>query len=299
MALQTDRALALLLPFRTCYRLYMAVMGNMRFAPITVRERKGPRDDALEPADARATCLGEIYRGAGVFIGFLGVTALVLMIAPGALRLDPQWTLACGIARVLAIACAPAIAWSVISRAWKDNWVAARAHAERLRYRQLQEAAEAYQRDPDASPLPLVRQLLGLLSGPHGQVAYNRRKRREYTAVLRRTRMATVVAFVTSLAGAAAQLVWDEPTLLVLTALIPAFVGGLHGVNAFLHIGKHAEDHGRLASQLDAIREQVLVMQVKCAYEDLAGTAQRTWRLLTGANADWIETANRQVVTVF
>ena len=73
-------------------------------------------------------------------------------------------------------------------------------------------------------------------------------------------------------------------------------MSGLHGVNAFLHIIKHADDHGHLASQFDAIREQVLVMEVEYAYEVLASMAGQASQLLTGANTDWIETAKQQVV---
>lgn len=55
----------------------------------------------------------------------------------------------------------------------------------------------------------------------------------------------------------------------------------------------------RLTSQLGAIRAQVLVMEVKCANEDLASTAGQAWQLLTGANTDRIETAKQQAVPIF
>ncbi|MGJ7917762.1 hypothetical protein ACI48D_20070 [Massilia sp. LXY-6] len=307
MAQQTSKALNHLVFFRYCFRLYMAVMGNARVMSIAPRDHgwldANPsvtsEGDVLAVADARATSLGEIYRGAGVFVGFLGVTALVLMIAPSALRMNPGLTMVCGVARVLVIACAPAIAFFIISREWKENWVAARVHAERLRYQPLQQATEELKTAPTMHSQALINDILGLLSGPHGQVAYNRRKHQEYTVILQRTKTATVIAFATSLLGAAAQLVWNEPALLVLTALIPAFVGGLHGVNGFLNISRHAEDNRRLAGELDTIREQVLRMQVKCEYEGLASAAQQAYQLLTVGNSAWMETANKQVVAVF
>jgi hypothetical protein len=307
MAQQTGKKLIDLVFFRYCYRLYMCIMGSARIISIAPRDREWldvnvnvrSDSDALAVADARATSLGEIYRGAGVFVGFLGVTALVLMIAPSAMRMNPELAKCCGIGRVLVIACAPAIGYFIISREWKENWVTARVAAEHLRYQRLQDATEEFRTSPTMNPERLVHDVLGLLSGPHGQVAYNRRKQQEYTVVLRRTKAATVIAFVASLVGATAQLVWNEPALLVLTAFIPAFVGGLLGVNGFLRISQHAEDHKRIAGQLETIREQVLHMQVKRDYEGLASVAQRTYQLLTVGNSAWMETASQQVVKVF
>lgn len=307
MAQPAQPKLSHLIFFRYCYRLYMALLGNARILSIAPRDRHWLAahvdvrndGDALAVADAKATSLGEIYRGAGVFVGFLGVTALVLMIAPGIFRLSPGLAKACGIGRVLAIVCAPAIAFFIISRQWKEDWVAARVDAERLRYQRLQQATDDFKANPAMNPERLACEVLDLLSGPHGQVAYNRRKQQECAVVLKRTKRATVVAFMASLVGAMADLLWNEPALLVLTALIPSFVGGLHGVNGFLRITQHAEDHARMADRLEAIREAVLRMEVKCRYEELAGTAHQAYELLTTGNSAWVENASKQVVAVF
>lgn len=267
--------------YASLYKIYKSL-----FKP---RQTLAPTSGSSAPTslDMEATLLGDAYRGSGILIGILGALIIFCAVAPvGFGLLHDSSAIYFGFAEV------GLMAWVIQTLSFgkkrhiKERWLEARRNAELERYQPLQNALS----DDMAS---LVAAISTLLGGSNCQVAYNNNRHRLYHAIEAAASRTTLFGFIISLAAAVTHLVVHVNSLIFLTAALPAAVGALHGINAFLHLEELAEEHHQMAKALEALRQS---FQQTVQNDDLAAArsvAANLHALFTQGHQSWISIATR------
>jgi hypothetical protein len=246
-----------------------------------------PGNSAPTRIDTEATLLGNAYRGSGVLIGILGALIIFCAVAPVGLGLlHESSAIYFGFAEVGLMAWVIQTLSFVKKHQIKERWIDARRSAELERYQPLQDALSH-------DMASLVAAVSPLLGGSNCQVAYNEERHHLYHAIEVAATKTTLFGFVISLVAAIAHLVIHANSLIFLTAALPAAVGALHGINAFLHLEELAEEHHQMSKALEALQQS---FRQAVQSDDLAGArsiAENIHALLTQGHQSWISIATR------
>jgi hypothetical protein len=196
------------------------------------------------PLDTEATLLGNAYRGSGILIGILGALILFCAVAPiGFGLLHDSKAIYFGIAEVALMAWVIQTMFFVNAGQLKERWIVVRKQAEKERYQSLQHALSG-------DMAALVAAVSPLLTGTNCQIAYNKERHDQYHAIEKAAAKTTFIGFAISLVAAIAHIFIHADALIFFTAALPASVGALHGINAFLHLEELAEEHQQMFTTL-------------------------------------------------
>jgi hypothetical protein len=278
--------------YAACYRAYKAVFQqHAETASVSQSGHKTP----VAP-DNDATLLGDAYRGSGVLVGILGALIIFCAVAPFGFGIGGK-----AIAQLFGIAELLLMLWVIQTIVYvrtgaktkedlKSRWLEARSVAELARYKPLE--------DITSGSLPEIRSvvepLLGFpASSNDDQIAYNRRSAERYHAIEHAAERATWAGFAISLAAAATHLLFHLDALIFLTAFLPAAVGALHGINAFLRLELLSEDHHRMAEALKTLRDEFLGAVAADDLDRVRELAQRIHELLGTGHLGWREIATK------
>lgn len=241
--------------------------------------------------DTEATRLGNAYRGSGVLVGILGALIIFCAVAPvGFGLLHHPGALYFGIAEVTLMIWVLLTIRTVSKPSLKERWIKTRQAAEVERYSPLKEAMHGDLTSLAAAIAPLLG------GGNRCQIVYNRAKYDQYHAIENSAEKATMIGFGISLVAAALHLVVHADALIFLTALLPAAVGALHGINAFLKLEQLAHEHLDLAEELGSLKESFGQASLRDDLDNARQIAERIYTLLTQSHQGWINIANRQEV---
>lgn len=211
----------------------------------------------VKNADQLATEYGNLYRGLGVLMAFMGILVVLLAVLPTALVIKSHLALQIiGVLKVFLMGASAIIFFCEVKRwKFKERWVAYRKKAEAGRY------ALAWQLIHDHDLPPLRDEIARILDE---QVEYNHRKSQQYEHIEHATSAMSGVGFAVAF-GAASWLALSEfhlaphnSALILGTAFVPALIGGLHGLNAFLNVGNLAEEHKELSQELGKKRTEFI-----------------------------------------
>lgn len=269
-------------------RLYAGVFRAFKTALLSlnrpaVRHQREGHDAASPPQitllDAKATLLGDAYRGSGVLIGSLGALIVFCAIAPLALLLGDESAMAFGIAEVAMMALV--IYFLLDVRKLKSSWLDVRSQAESERYGPILEGING-----TADDLRLATQRL--LGGEDCQIRYNHLKHEHYHHMEQSANRLGAFGFGVSLVAAIGHLAVHAPWLILFTAFLPALVGALHGINSFLQLGQLSEDHRKVGSRLREmsaaldrafeVQDIDAAKQIASAVHGLLATHHTEWR---------------------
>lgn len=275
----------LLALYASCFRAYKAV-----FRP----RSQGAAATAIAPSpepvgsdDGEATLLGDAYRGSGVLVGVLGALIIFCAVAPFGFGLLGQPVAHYfGFAEVVLMLWVIQTLYAVKADRLKERWIAARQSAEESRCRPLREST-------GQGMQAMCGAVESLLDGAYGQIAYNRSKHDHYHAMEHAAGNAAKVGFGISLLAAIAHLVLHYDALIFLTAFLPAAVGALHGINSFLRLERLADDHLRMAEELESCRERFLRARNDNDLDSARKATEDLYILLTRGHAGWQEIAQR------
>jgi hypothetical protein len=248
----------------------------------------------MTEVDRLATRAGNHYRGLGIAIGLMGIAIVFLAIAPVGLELDEHTGHTLGYLKVFLMALMLVVVfWGRRSRASRE-WIRLRALAESLRYQPLGIAIERVRNSGTPSECAELRtQLLEILQGPHGQIAYNVNKAHQYHAIERISDALLWVSVFLALAGAIGHLWAGWAWWIFLTAFLPAAIGGVHGINGFLGIGGLLEEHESTAVRLQ--KALTLIEQIIPGTSDekqrLTEQGQAVREVLATRDARWKQAA--------
>ncbi len=205
--------------------------------------------------DHPATNYGSKYRGAGVFVGLLGVCIVFAAIAPGAFAVGTDWVLqVVGVVKVIMM-CTMLIVVKRIGGAsgLKQEWINFRVASEKQRYGALENVIVELKGGLDQACANKVREeILRVLDGSDGQIYYNSNKADQYEAIEHTTEILGTVIFFIALVAACGLLLSEfhiiphQSWVILFTAFLPAALGGLHGINGFLTVGTLAMDHRKM-----------------------------------------------------
>lgn len=241
----------------------------------------------ITPLDAKATLLGDAYRGSGVLIGSLGAMIVFCAIAPLALLLGDESAMVFGVAEVAMMALV--IYFLLDVRNLKSRWLSVRSQAESERYGPILEGIKG-----TADDLRLAtRRLLG---GEDCQIQYNDLKHEQYHHMEQSANRLGALGFGASLVAAICHLVIHAPWLILFTAFLPALVGALHGINSFLQLGQLSEDHRKIGNRL---REMSTALDRAFATQDIDTARQiasAVHGLLATHHTEWRGVAERITV---
>jgi hypothetical protein len=207
--------------------------------------------------DASATSKVQAYRGVGVVVGLLGILIVAAAVAPTALEVENhQALIAIG---GLKVGMMLSMLYLVYKTGYKSDlksqWIAHRKLAETHRYARLHDFRKALTDQPSAAMAPPVYWELRYILDDKvsGQIAYNSGKAKKYQAIEHASELLSWIGFGVALLCACllflSEIGWMHhyAALIFGTAAVPAFVGGIHGINGFLNIGGLAEEHAKMA----------------------------------------------------
>lgn len=279
--------------YAACYRGYVAI-----FQPPS-KSNKTPQTKhaaVIDTQDSKATLLGDAYRGSGVLVGILGSLIVFCAVAPFGFGVGGTAT-----AQYFGIAELALMIWVIqiilyvrrdkqIKADLKTLWLAQRAKAEIDRYKPIQ--------DIENESLPTIRMVIEPLLGLNtsfndDQIKYNERSAEKYHAIEHAAERATLIGFGISLSAATVHLLLHLDALIFLTAFLPAAVGALHGINAFLRLELLSEDHHWMAEQLKLLRTEFLQAFERNEIDRVRELAKRTHELLSTGHREWHDIARK------
>ncbi|MCC8395835.1 hypothetical protein LJ656_24935 [Paraburkholderia sp. MMS20-SJTR3] len=253
----------------------------------------------FEYLDRQADKWGRRYRGAGILIGYLGIAVIFCAIAPVALQIEDAHTLQTMGALKVAMMIATLVLILRVSgpNGAKQRWIAARRAAEALRYRPLQRLLLEFEATLKHGAVDgaAVRQQLHerIRIDLEQQVAYNRKKHHDCELIEQGAKRLSWLVFFVALGCAIGlllselELIGHHPWLILGTAFLPALLGGIHGINAFLDISGLAEQHERMAGTLDTILKRVSSATLTDA--QLIAEARSAWLMLSERDSEWAD----------
>lgn len=265
--------------------------------PETVGGKEAPGDvppRALDDLDQQATVLGDTYRGIGVLAGLLTVGIVFFSTLPSALHMPQSLHKA---SEILQVACMAAIVFLLFySRrsGMKERWIALRVAAEPMRYTALSLAlAQAKVSHSGIDASTLRNACLAVIEGENGQLVYHMKRARQFDAILRGSRLFTLLSIALSLVAAAIQLFLPLQWLLFLIAFLPGMAGALQGVNGFLRLGGLLNEHQIMAQRLSSLRDRLMdagdataaLSVAEKIYDTLIGES-KVWGDIAGVNFD-------------
>lgn len=282
------------------FRLYLDVMAYVgRVVPVvgvqasqpSKRVDQGDELVTFAEADAKATLLGNYFRSLGIAIGLLGITMVLLSIAPIGLGLDATMSQIFSYLRVVMMLLVLLIVIKGQRSDLKHDWIRYRRIAELHRYQGLANAIDLYKADPASQEKrdSLLEMLSHILDGEYGQVAYNASKADKFNLILRLSGFLVWLSFTLGFVGLIGNIFSPWGFWIFLTAFAPAAIGGIHGINGFLGVGGMAEQHRTMELQLMCFQSAFNEMKAKFNYDsahllDLATGALDT---LNSRDAQW------------
>jgi hypothetical protein len=265
------------------YRGYLHCLRAL--APRATEHRHGPESAeaaqaaTFEELDTLATRRGDAYRGLGVAVGLLGSTVIFLALAPLAFELSGAGVAAVKSAKVALMMLLAALVFAAQALRLKDRWIALRRAAETKRYEALAGLIDQARGNSEAAWAAVQQEVGELLGGARCQVRYHRARQHDCERIERATVSVTYAGFALSFAAALVAVLpvpWAKaPWLLLLTVLVPALVGALHGVNAFLRLPQLLTQHAETAAALERLQVELSASPV---------TAQERTRWLRAAS---------------
>lgn len=216
-------------------------------------------------------------------VGSLGALIIFCAIAPVALGMSDRHALAFGIAEVVLMGLVIFILMDV--RGLKPRWIETRSQAEVERYRPLTQTVEGFEQLQDITA--------PLLGGADCQILYNQLKHDQYHHMEETTHRLSALGFGISLAAALSHLVIHASWMLLLTAFLPAAVGALHGVNAFLQLGQLSSEHAKMADQLGEMRRSLDRSRTRGDFQAARELVASIHELLTTHHTRWQDVAER------
>ncbi len=254
------------------FRLYLKTMSSTPHQPR--RLVHSDSNSSIEPenniefqaADALASSHGDAYRGAGVLIGLLGILVVFIAVTPAGLSIENESTLVMlGVAKVVLMVAILVNVYLYGNRSkHHSEWITYRRKAESLRYaglKELKEKLNSNLESGDAAAVSehLFAELRRTLEGENGQIAYNQRKSRQYKSIEHFSSRLSWYGFLFVLICAVWLLLSElhlapHTSLLIYgTAAVPAFVGGIHGINGLLKVESLLEEHQNMALVLQGL----------------------------------------------
>jgi hypothetical protein len=278
--------------YAACYRVYRAVF-EPQSKIAALRRSKNHTPVSL---DNDATLLGDAYRGSGVLVGILGALIIFCAIAPfglgvGGMPVAQIFGVAEVVLMVLVILTIVSVRKGSKNKSdLKARWFEARSAAEQVRYKPLQDISSSSL----SEICHVVEPLLGLQAGSNDdQITYNERSAERYHAIELAAERATLFGFTVSLAAAATHLLFHLDALIFLTGFLPAAVGALHGINAFLKLEPLSEDHHRMAEELKSLRNEFLIAVASKELNRVCELTQRIHDLLSTGHLGWRNIAKK------
>lgn len=259
------------------------------YAGLFLRPKATPRKAAHAPAevvegDSAATLLGEAYRGSGALVGMLGAAVIFCAIAPHGFALSGAAALVFVGAELAMMVLIVAIL--LHTRRLKMGWVQARQQAELNRYQPLKLSLAGDIGGVAAALAPL-------LGGEHCQIRYNQQKHVQYQRMEHTANTISMAGFSVAMLGAATHLVVHASWLIFLTAFLPAAVGALHGINAFLQIGQLGDEHRVLGLELGRLSASFREARARGDETSARAEAEAIYDLLIEGHARWLSVAER------
>ena len=252
---------------------------------------------SLEDVDRTATAAGNHYRALGISIGLLGIVIVLLAIAPVGLDLEPHTSYLLGGLKVGLMVLMLLIVVLGRRSHTRRRWIDLRAHAEELRYRPLVALIKRADAEPEHAPTldALEQNLLDVLDGPQGQIAYNASKARLYHAVEHFSDVLLWASVILALFGAVGHLLLHREWWIFFTAFGPAAVGGVHGINGFLNISGLMEDHHAMEQSLAKSLTNVKELRASpTRAHDLPALAAYVLGTLTSRDVSWVKSAGKR-----
>jgi hypothetical protein len=249
-----------------------------------------PDKRSFSEIDQEATDLGDRYRGIGVTVGLLGVLIIFCAVAPIGFESGHTSTLAFTIGKIIMmLVMAVLVGWTVHSKL-RNKWIEARLKAEKLRYKKLRELNQTLEKSP--TDITTKNQVLDELKNIfEGQIDYNKSKAGQYHAIEEFSNIIGWVGFAIAFIFACLHLVVHESWLIFPTAFVPALVGAIHGVNAFLRLSDLAEDHESMSKRLEETQSEL--NGFKENPEKVLELSLATYQILTTRDQQWVETAEQ------
>lgn len=210
--------------------------------------------------DAKATRLGNKYRGIGIFIGILGILIIFFAVTANAPGIHGVQATVIGLTEFALMVAMLAILWYCRDGKLRRDWIDARRTSEKLRYRGLQCCIEGLQKPiaEEESPVKTLNECLAILAGTNGQdgqIAYNKKKYAQYERIEFISDRVAWSGFFVGVIAAFAHLFLHAWWLIYFTACLPAAIGVIHGINSFLQIGSLADEHELMAHRLTELLE--------------------------------------------
>lgn len=230
----------------------------------------------FEDYDQDAINFANQHRSSGIFIGILGIVIFALAVLPQALDLDEHTVHNLTYAKIFSMTLTIGlIAWYSKRRS-KERWIANRIRAEQLRYDWLLKTEEA-------TPEKITTLV-------NEQIDYNKRKAAQYEKVENATTFLTWLTFSSALVAAWVHLFIDANWLLIFTALIPASIGVLHGINSFLGISTMIRDHEYAEAALHEILQSLNACE-KTDRQAIEKIAHHLHWLMATRDIQWLKLA--------
>lgn len=271
-------------------RFYSKIFQGFRYVLLVWHKSNAVKDQAFQqssrpsPQDIMATLLGDAYRGSGVLINLMGVGAIFCAIVPLAISELASSILFFGIAEVVLMGLILLVLRDV--RKLKQRWLDSRRLAEVERYSQIQDSTSG---SIDSMRLATYQ----LLGGQDCQIRYNFLKQQQYHLMEISSERVGLVGFGICLIAAATHLIVHFEWLILFTAFLPAVVGALHGINAFLQLGALSDEHRKMGERLNEIRS---ALEIAFDNDDLI-TAKAIvfdlYELLIVRHTEWRDVALR------
>jgi hypothetical protein len=253
---------------------------------------------AFETMDASATSKGKAYRGVGVVVGLLGILIVAAAVAPTALEVENhQALIAIG---GLKVGMMLTMLYLVYKKGYKSDlksqWIEHRRQAETHRYARLHDFRKALTEQPSAALARCVYWELRYIldDKDSGQIAYNSGKAEKYQAIEHASERLSRIGFGVALLCACllflSEIGWmhHHAALIFGTAAVPAFVGGIHGINGFLNIGGLAEEHAKMANFLRGIHGDLTTTPADNV-EGMLLLVERAYGQLVDRDVQWAE----------
>lgn len=248
-----------------------------------------PDQRPFSEIDQEATDLGDHYRGIGVIVGLLGVLIIFCAVAPIGFESGHTSTLVFTICKILMMVLMAVLVWWTIHSKLRNKWIEARLKAENLRYKNLRELNQKLEKSPtDITTKQVLDELDKIFSD---QIGYNKSKATNYHSIEMISDYIGWIGFFIAFVGACLHLVMHESWLIFPTAFVPALVGTIHGVNAFLRLSDLAEDHESMGKRLEETQSELNNNKENAVKVlELSRVAYQT---LTSRDVQWVETAEK------
>ena len=188
------------------------------------------------------------------------------------------------------------VVWWTIHSKLRQKWIELRLKAEKLRYRKLRELNQNLQSLYDKKSLSDAKEITDILLVElerffNEQIDYNKLKASEYHSIERISDYIGWIGFFIAFTGACLHLEIHEGWLIFPTAFVPALVGSIHGVNAFLRLSDLAEDHDSISLRLEETQSELNLQRGNSKM--VLELSLATYQILTNRDIHWVETAEK------